>query len=82
MTDRIPAEVFPPCDLIKEELKERGWSKETLAKEMDCSLMRVEELLAGKRRITLMIACMLSGAFGTGVVFWRNLQSAYDNWRR
>jgi HTH-type transcriptional regulator/antitoxin HigA len=77
--ERKPAEIFPPCELIEDELKARGWTRETLAREMDCSLKIVEETLAGKRRITLMMACMLSDAFGTSVQFWRNLQSSYDD---
>ncbi len=79
MNERMPAEVFPPCVFIKEELEERGWSKESLAREMDCSVVRVEEILANKRRVTLMIAHMLSNAFGTGATFWLNIQSAYDS---
>ena len=78
--ERIPAEVFPPCDFIKEELEERGWTRETLAKEMDCSLKLVDEILANKRRVTLMIACMLGNAFGTGATFWCNLQASYDKY--
>jgi len=81
MEERIPAEVFPPCDLIKEEMEERGWSKEVLAEEMGCKLRLLEEILANKRRITLMTACMLSNAFGTGAAFWFNLQSAYDKYK-
>ncbi len=76
--ERTPAEVFSPCELIKEELEDRGWTIETLAEEMGCSLKLVDEVLAGKRRITLMTACMLGNAFGTGARFWCNLQSAYD----
>ena len=79
MEERIPADVFPPCQFIEEELEERGWSREVLAQEMGCSLRLVEEILANKRRLTLMTACMLANAFGTGATFWRNLQSAYDN---
>jgi len=76
---RIPAEVFPPSELIKEELGTRGWSYETLATEMGCKLKLVEEMLDGKRRITLMLAHKLSTAFGTGAQFWLNLQTAYDS---
>ena len=76
--ERIPVEAFPPSGLIQEELEARGWTRETLAKEMGCSLRLVDEILANKRRITLMTAYMLSDAFGTGIKFWRNLQSAYD----
>jgi HTH-type transcriptional regulator/antitoxin HigA len=32
MPDRVPAEVFPPGEFIREELDARGWTQEDLAK--------------------------------------------------
>ena len=80
MTERTPAEVFPPSDYIKEEMAERGWSASALAEGMDCSLRLAEEIING-RKVTLMIAQMLSNAFGTGAMFWVNLQNYYDKYK-
>ena len=76
--ERVPAEVFPPSDFINEEIRASGWTNMALSQEMDCKLTLVDELLSGNRRITLMIAHMLSSALGTSVAFWINLQKAYD----
>ena len=32
MTTRIPAEVFPPGDFLREELEARGWTQADLAR--------------------------------------------------
>lgn len=35
MTERKPAEVFPPGEFIRDEMKERGWSDSDVHKRLD-----------------------------------------------
>lgn len=69
---------FHPAEFIKEELEERGWSKETLAQKAMLGISTVDELLAGKRRVTPIVAYGLELAFGVNKQMWLNLQKSYD----
>ena len=77
MGDRIPAEVFPPGEFIKEELEERGWSQVELADIMGRPPRVVSEIISGKRAITPETAKGLGAAFGTGATLWINLEGSY-----
>ena len=76
-TQRIPAEVFPPGEFIREEIEERGWTQEDLAEISGRSLRLVNEIIMGKRGITPETANGLAAAFGTSAQFWMNLESMY-----
>jgi len=77
MKERIPAEGFLPGDLVKEELAERGWTQEDLAEILGRTPSAVNEVITGKRGITVDTAKGLGEAFGTGAQFWLNMESAY-----
>jgi HTH-type transcriptional regulator/antitoxin HigA len=77
MSPRIPVEVFPPGDFIREELEERAWTQEVLAEVLGTSLRLVNEVITGKRAITPATARALGEAFDTGPNVWMNLESAY-----
>jgi len=78
MPIRVPAEVFPPGEFIREELEARGWTQGDLAQIMDRPLRLVNELVAGKKQITPETARGLSNAFGDGdPLYWMNLDAAY-----
>src|ERR1700730_19289772 len=78
MLTRIPAEVFPPGEFMREELEARGWTQGGLAQIMDRPLRLVNELIAGKKQITPETARGLSRAFGDGdPLYWMNLDAAY-----
>jgi len=77
MKERIPAEGFLPGDLIKEELEERGWTQEDLAEILGRTASAINEVITGKRGITVDTAKGLGEAFGTGAQFWLNMESAY-----
>jgi HTH-type transcriptional regulator / antitoxin HigA len=78
MAARIPAEVFPPGEFIREELEARGWTQGDLAQIMDRPLRLVNELVAGKKQITPETARGLAVAFGDNdPLYWMNLDSAY-----
>lgn len=78
MGTRIPADVFPPGEFIKDELEARGWSQLDLAEVLGRPPKFVSELLSAKRQITPQAAAELAGAFGTDPQFWMNLESAYQ----
>ena len=77
MSQRMPIEVFPPGDFIREELEERGWTQDVLAEVLGTSPRLVNEIINGKRSITPTTARALGEAFGTGPNVWMNLESAY-----
>ena len=77
MSDRIPAEVFPPGEFIRDEIEARGWTQAELAKILGRPLKTVSDILLGKRKITPETAHGLGEAFGVDPQFWLNLESAY-----
>lgn len=81
MAQRIPAEVFPPGEIIREELEERGWNQLDLAEILGRPLTLVNEILTGKRAITPETAKGLGDAFGVDPQFFLNLESAYQLWK-
>ncbi len=77
MTNRAPAEVFPPGEFLSEELEARGWTQLDLAEIIGCSHRLVNEVITGKRSMTANTAQRLGEALGTSAEFWMNLQNAY-----
>lgn len=77
MSQRVPAEVFPPGDFIREELEARGWTQDVLADVIGTSLRLVNEIITGRRAITVETARALAEAFDTSPNLWMNLESAY-----
>jgi HTH-type transcriptional regulator/antitoxin HigA len=78
MPNRVPAEVFPPGEFVREELEARGWTQGDLAQIMGRPLRLVNELIAGKKQITPETARGLAKAFGDeDPLYWMNLDSAY-----
>lgn len=78
MNARVPAEVFPPGEFLKEELEAREWSQQELADILDRPPRLISELIAGKRAITPETAKGLADAFGTSPDYWMNLESQYQ----
>lgn len=78
MNARMPAEVFPPGDFLREELEERGWSQQELADILDRPARLISELISGKRAITPETARGLADAFGTSAEYWMGLESQYQ----
>ncbi len=78
MNARIPAEVFPPGEFLREELEAREWSQQELADILNRPPRLISELLSGKRAITPETARGLGDAFGTSAEYWMNLESQYQ----
>lgn len=76
-----PVEVFPPCEYIVEEMRERGWSRAELIRMSGLDGDTVDAVLAGTRRVGITIASHLAAAFGTSEVTWCNLQRYYDKYK-
>jgi len=76
-TRRMPAQVFPPGEFIREELEARDWTQADLAAILNKPLPAVNEIITGKKAITPETAQSLGDAFGVGPEFWLNLENAY-----
>lgn len=78
MNARIPAEVFPPGEFLREELEARDWSQQELADILGRPPRLISEIISGKRAVTPETAKGLSEAFGTSAEYWMNLESQYQ----
>jgi len=78
MNARVPAEVFPPGEFLRDELEARNWTQQELADILDRPPRLISELIAGKRAITPETAKGLGEAFGTSPDYWMNLESQYQ----
>jgi addiction module HigA family antidote len=76
--NRMGVPVHPGEILLEEFLRPLGLSQATLARHLDISVVRVNELVKGKRGVSAETAWLLAQAFATTPQFWINLQSNYD----
>ncbi len=73
-----PFESLHPGEVLREELAERGVTQTQLAKKMGISVSLLNEIVNGKRNISVEYALLLEAALGIDADFWLNLQQAYD----
>ena len=78
MTDRVPAEVFPPGEFLRDELEARNWTQTEFAEIIERPTRLVNEVIAGKRGVTPETASEFAAALGTSAQFWMNLESSYQ----
>ena len=78
MSNRTPAEVFPPGEFIRDELSERDWTQSDLAKIMERPVSAINLIISGKKSVTPETAIELGEAFGTSPEFWLNLETTYQ----
>lgn len=72
-------ELSSPGEILLEEfLEPMGISQYRLAKDIDVSPRRINEIVKGIRGITPDTALRLGVYFGMSAEFWINLQSQYD----
>jgi antitoxin HigA-1 len=78
----MPRKVIPPVHpgeiLLEEFMKPLGMSQNQLARALKVPPRRINEIVHGKRSITIDTALRLSRHFGTSVEFWINLQTHYE----
>ena len=72
------APVHPGEILLDEFLKPMGISQSGLAKDIGLHPRRINEIIHGKRSISVDTALRLSRYFGLSERFWLNLQARYD----
>ena len=77
MNDRIPP-VHPGETLLEDFMKPLGISQSKLARELGVDPRRINEIVNGKRSITVDSALRLEKYFGASAKFWVNLQTSYD----
>ncbi|MBT4502168.1 MAG: HigA family addiction module antidote protein [Gemmatimonadetes bacterium] len=70
--------ITPGEILFEEFLEPLGISQNKLARDIDVSITRINDIIHGRRGITVDTALRLGTYFGTTPEFWINLQSRYD----
>ena len=78
MTDRTPAEVFPPGEFLRDELDVRNWTQTEFAEIIGRPTRLINEIIAGKRGVSPDTAREFAAAFGTSAQFWMNLETYYQ----
>ena len=73
---------FPPIHpgeiLLEEFLKPLQISQNALSRDLDVPLQRINQIVLGKRAITVDTALRLAKYFGTTPELWLNLQTRYE----
>ena len=75
--ERLP-NIHPGRILRKEVLEGRGISQTHLAEATGLPVSRINDLVKGRRGMTVDSAIRLSRALGTSVELWLNLQRSFD----
>jgi HTH-type transcriptional regulator / antitoxin HigA len=73
----LPAEVFQPGEYLRDELQARGWTQGNFARIIGRPVQVVNEIVNGKKRITVETAKAIGLALGTGPELWLNLENTY-----
>lgn len=72
------SDISKPGDYILAELERKNISQKELADAIGKSTPVVNDLIKGKRKITVPIACLLAAVFGNTPQEWLNIQNLYD----
>ncbi len=78
MANTLVERIFPPGEILKDELETRGWSQTDLAEILRRPVKLVNEIVAGKRAVTPETAQGLADALGTSATLWLNLETQYQ----
>ncbi len=78
MTRKVLPPVHPGEILLEEFIKPLGISQNRLARDLKVPPRRINEIVHGRRGITIDTALRLARHFGTSVEFWINLQTHYE----
>lgn len=70
--------ISPGEILLTEFLEPSGTSQNKLARDIDIPVSRVNDIIQGKRGITVDTAIRFAEYFKTTVNFWLNMQTNYD----
>ncbi|MBI4310525.1 MAG: HigA family addiction module antidote protein [Chloroflexi bacterium] len=69
---------FPPGELLKEELEERGMTQVALARAMGRPLQSINAIIRGKKVNTADTALQLERVLGISAEYWLNLETRYQ----
>lgn len=69
--------VFPPGQLLEEELAARGMSQKELAERMGRPPQAINEIVRGKKALTAETALQLEHALGIPAYLWIRLEGEY-----
>ncbi len=78
MITRIPAEVFPPGEFLRDELDARNWTQTEFAEIIGRPRELINRIVSGKRGVSPRTALEFAAALGTSAQFWMNLESTYQ----
>jgi HTH-type transcriptional regulator/antitoxin HigA len=78
----VLAEVFPPGELLADELEARGWTQAEFAAILGRPAQFVSEIISGKKEITRESAAQIGAALGTSAEMWLSLQDKYFLWKQ
>jgi addiction module HigA family antidote len=78
MKNKLLANITPGEILEEDFLKPMGLSQYRLAKDINVSARRINEIVKGERAITADTALRLGRYFKMSAQFWLNLQTHYD----
>ena len=74
----MPSEPVHPGCLLKEEIDYRGISQKHLAQQIGVSYSVLNEILNGKRPISVVYALYLEAALGIDAQLWIQMQADYN----
>ena len=74
----MPLPPVHPALTLADELDARGLSANALALKLRVPANWLTDIIRGQRAISAETALRLGRYFGTGAVFWMNLQTNYD----
>lgn len=80
VTDRLPAEVFPVGEYLRDEIEARGWTVAEFAAILGRPTPAISEILNGHKEITAQTATEIAAATGTEAATWLRLQDSYQLW--
>jgi len=75
--DNADESIISPGDYLRRELEKRGWTQADLASILSRDVTGINDIITGRRSITLETARGLADAFNTTVEFWLNLEQSY-----
>ncbi|MBR4217676.1 MAG: HigA family addiction module antidote protein [Bacteroidales bacterium] len=74
----MPSEPVHPGLLLKEEIEYRGISQKLLAQQMGVSYSVLNEILNGKRPVSIEYALYLEAVLGIDAQLWIQMQADYN----
>ena len=72
-----PHVVFPPGEIIRDEIGARGWSQSKFAQIIGRPYQVVNGILNGKRELTPETALQIGAALGTSAEMWMRMEAEY-----